>query len=150
MEVRWLEKVGGQALNTFDRTVPSKGGHGAGQVGAGDRSGDRPRGRNLARTAPKASEPWTSRRVGMMLLHTNRCTIQLVLVRKQIIVPSETDKRIRRLARQKGISQSALIVEAVEALPESSTQVDQVLAFAGIIKGAPPTLSEEVDEVVYR
>src|SRR5215467_15882626 len=83
-------------------------------------------------------------------LHTNRCTIQLMLVRKQIIVPSETDKRIRRLARQKGISQSALIVEAVEALPESSTQVDQVLAFAGIIKGAPPTLSEEVDEVVYR
>jgi hypothetical protein len=77
-----------------------------------------------------------------------QCT--LMLVRKQIIVPSETDKRIRRLARQKGISQSALIVEAVEALPETSTQVDQVLAFAGIIKGAPPTLSEEVDEVVYR
>ena len=84
------------------------------------------------------------------LLHTGRCTMQLMLVRKQIIVPSETDKRIRRLARQKGISQSALIVEAVEALPETSTQVDQVLAFAGIIKGAPPTLSEEVDEVVYR
>jgi len=76
--------------------------------------------------------------------------MQLMLVRKQIIVPSETDKRIRRLARQKGISQSALIVEAVEALPEKSTQIDQVLAFAGIIKGAPPTLSEEVDEVVYR
>jgi len=43
-----------------------------------------------------------------------------------------------------------LIVEAVEAIPETSTQVDQVLAFAGIVKGAPPTLSEEVDEVVYR
>jgi hypothetical protein len=74
----------------------------------------------------------------------------LMLVRKQIIVPSETDKRIRRLARQKGISQSALIVEAVEALPETATQVDHVLAFAGVIKGAPPTLSEDVDEVVYR
>jgi hypothetical protein len=84
------------------------------------------------------------------LLHTDRCTMQLMLVRKQIIVPSETDKRIRRLARQKGISQSALIVEAVEALPETSTQVDQVLAFAGVIKGGPPTLSEEVDAVVYR
>src|SRR6266571_3047915 len=54
----------------------------------------------------------------------------LMLVRKQIIVPSETDKRIRRLARQKGISQSALIVEAVEAIPETSTQVDQVPALA--------------------
>ncbi len=83
-------------------------------------------------------------------LHTDRCTMQLMLVRKQIIVPSETDKRIRRLARQKGISQSALIVEAVEALPEIATQVDHVLAFSGVIKGAPPTLSEEVDEVVYR
>ena len=85
-----------------------------------------------------------------MLLHTDRCTIRLMLVRKQIIVPSETDKRIRRLARKKGISQSALIVEAVEALPDSSSQVDHVLAFAGAIKGAPRKLSEEVDEVVYR
>jgi len=49
-----------------------------------------------------------------------------MLVRKQIIVPSETDKRIRRLARKKGISQSALIVEAVEALPDESSQVDHV------------------------
>ncbi len=83
-------------------------------------------------------------------LHTGRCTMMPVLVRKQIIVPSETDKRIRRLARKKGISQSALIVEAVEALPDESSQVDHVLAFAGAIKGAPRKLSEEVDEVVYR
>src|SRR6202049_3283943 len=83
-------------------------------------------------------------------LHTDRCTMSLMLVRKQIIVPSETDKRIRRLARKKGISQSALIVEAVEALPDTSSQVDTVLAFAGAIKGAPRKLSEEVDEVVYR
>src|SRR2546427_11554664 len=83
-------------------------------------------------------------------LHTGRCTMMLMLVRKQIIVPSETDKRIRRLARKKGISQSALIVEAVEALPDASSQVDHVLAFAGAIKGAPRKLSEEVDQVVYR
>ena len=86
----------------------------------------------------------------MTSLHTGRCTICVMLVRKQIIVPSETDKRIRRLARKKGISQSALIVEAVEALPDVSSQVDHVLAFAGAIKGAPRKLSEEVDEVVYR
>jgi hypothetical protein len=73
-----------------------------------------------------------------------------MLVRKQIIVPAQVDKRIRRLARKKGISQSALIVEAVEALPDASSQVDHVLTFAGAIKGAPPKLSEEVDEVVYR
>jgi predicted DNA-binding protein len=73
-----------------------------------------------------------------------------MLVRKQIVVPTEVDKRIRRLARQKGISQSALIVEAVEAMPETSSQVDHLLAFAGVVKEAPPQLSEEVDEVVYR
>lgn len=76
--------------------------------------------------------------------------MHLMLVRKQIMVPSEVDKRIRRLARKKGISQSALIVEAVESLPDAASQVEHVLAFAGVIKGAPPTLSEEVDEVVYR
>jgi len=41
-------------------------------------------------------------------------------------------------------------VEAVEALPDASSQVDHVLAFAGAIKGAPRKLSEQVDEVVYR
>ena len=84
------------------------------------------------------------------MLHTGRCTMHLMLVRKQIMVPSEVDKRIRRLARKKGISQSALIVEAVESLPDAASQVEHVLAFAGVIKGAPPTLSEEIDEVVYR
>jgi hypothetical protein len=74
----------------------------------------------------------------------------LMLVRKQIVVPSDVDKRIRRLARRKGISQSALIVEAVEALPETSSQLEHLLAFAGLVKEAPPQLSEEVDEVVYR
>lgn len=76
--------------------------------------------------------------------------MQLMLVRKQIIVPSETDKRIRRLARKRGISQSALIVEAVESLPDESTQLEHMLAFAGMIKGAPRKLSEQVDEVLYR
>ena len=73
-----------------------------------------------------------------------------MLVRKQIVVPSEVDKRIRRLARKKGISQSALIVEAVEALPDLSSQVDHLLAFVGVIKDAPRNLSEEVDDGVYR
>ena len=76
--------------------------------------------------------------------------MHLMLVRKQIMVPSEVDKRIRRLARKKGISQSALIVEAIGSLPDAASQVEHVLAFAGVIRGAPPTLSEEVDEVVYR
>jgi hypothetical protein len=38
-----------------------------------------------------------------------------MLVRKQILVPAALDKKIRRHAQKRGISQSALIVAAVEA-----------------------------------
>jgi hypothetical protein len=72
-----------------------------------------------------------------------------MLVRKQILVPAALDKKIRRLAQKRGVSQSALIVEAVEALLDASGQIDPLLPFIGVIKGAPPTLSESVDDV-YR
>jgi len=72
-----------------------------------------------------------------------------MLVRKQILVPAALDKKIRRLARKRGISQSALVVEAVEALLDASGHVDHLLPFIGVIKGAPPRLSESVDDV-YR
>jgi hypothetical protein len=72
-----------------------------------------------------------------------------MLVRKQILVPAALDKKIRRLARKKGISQSALVVEAVEALLDASGHADHLLPFIGVIKGASPRLSESVDDV-YR
>jgi hypothetical protein len=72
-----------------------------------------------------------------------------MLVRKQILVPAALDKKIRRLAQKRGISQSALIVVAVEALFGTSSQIDHVLPFIGVIKGASPRLSESVDDI-YR
>jgi hypothetical protein len=72
-----------------------------------------------------------------------------VLVRKQILVPAALDKKIKRLAQTRGISQSALIVEAVEALLDASSPIDHLAPFIGVIKGAPPTLSESVDDI-YR
>jgi hypothetical protein len=72
-----------------------------------------------------------------------------MLVRKQILVPAALDKKIRQLAQNRGISQSAPIVEAVEALFGASGQIDHLLPFIGIIKGAPPRLSESVDDI-YR
>ena len=72
-----------------------------------------------------------------------------MLVRKQIVVPTDVDASIRRLAARKGTSQSAVIVEAVRALPEERTQIDQMMDFAGIIAGAPHRLSEEVDSILY-
>lgn len=72
-----------------------------------------------------------------------------MLVRKQVLVPVALDKKIRRLAEERGISQSALIVEAVEAVLDATGQTDYLLPFIGVIKGAPPSLSESVDDI-YR
>jgi len=72
-----------------------------------------------------------------------------VLVRRQILVPAALDKKIKRLAQKKGISQSALIVAAVETLLDVSSQVYHLTPFIGVIKGAPPELSESVDDI-YR
>jgi hypothetical protein len=58
------------------------------------------------------------------------------------------DRKIKRLAQKRGISESALIFEAVEALLDASRQPDHLLPFVGVIKGARPKLSESVDEVV--
>ena len=70
-------------------------------------------------------------------------------IRKQIIVPDDVDARLRRLASERGLSQSALVVEAIRALPEASEQLSRILAFAGSIDGGPPELSEQVDEALY-
>jgi hypothetical protein len=72
------------------------------------------------------------------------------MVLKKFLVPDAMDKKIRRLAQERGMSQSALILEAVEALLEASRQPDRLTQFVGVIKGGPPNLSESLDEVVYR
>ncbi len=72
------------------------------------------------------------------------------MVLKKFLVPDAMDRKIRRLAQKRGMSQSALIIEAVEALLVASRRPDHLLPFVGVIKGAPPNLSASVDEVVYR
>jgi hypothetical protein len=72
-----------------------------------------------------------------------------MLVRKQILVPAALDRKIKWLTQKRGISQSALIVAAVEALLDTSGQIDHLTPFIGVIKGASPTLSESVDDI-YR
>lgn len=71
-------------------------------------------------------------------------------VRKNITLPRSLDERIREMARKRGTTQSGLIVQLVEkGLAAEASQVDRVLAFAGVIQG-PPDLSETIDETVYR
>ena len=72
-----------------------------------------------------------------------------MLVRKQILIPAALDKKIRRLAQKRGISQSALIVAALEVSLDASGQIDHLTHFIGVIKGGPPTLSGSVDDI-YR
>jgi hypothetical protein len=70
-------------------------------------------------------------------------------VRKNITLPRSLDERIRKTARKRGTTQSGLIVHLVEkGLAAEASQVDRVLAFAGVLHG-PPDLSETVDETVY-
>jgi CopG antitoxin of type II toxin-antitoxin system len=71
-------------------------------------------------------------------------------VRKNITLPRSLDERIRKTARKRGTTQSGLIVHLVEkGLAAEASQVDRVLAFAGVLNG-PPDLSETIDETVYR
>ncbi len=70
-------------------------------------------------------------------------------IRKQIIVPDDVDARLRRLATERGVSQSALIADAIRALPDASEQLARTLAFAGSIKGGPANLADKVDEALY-
>jgi len=51
--------------------------------------------------------------------------------------------------KKRASDQSALIVTALEALLDASGQIDHLTPFIGIIKGAPPRLSESVD-AIYR
>ena len=77
------------------------------------------------------------------------CNNRWVAIRKQIVVSEEIDARIRALAEQRGLSQSALIAEAVRALADPKQQMERMRSFDGIIKGAPPKMSTEIDKVLY-
>lgn len=72
-----------------------------------------------------------------------------MMVRKQIVVPADVDARVRKLAQQRGISQSAVIVEAVRKLDEGEQEVERIVSFPGIADGPPEALSEQVDAILY-
>jgi hypothetical protein len=71
-------------------------------------------------------------------------------IRKNITVPAELDRQLRRLARERGASQSGLIVQLVTlGLATQESGEDPLLRYVGSISG-PPDLSETVDQTVYR
>jgi hypothetical protein len=71
------------------------------------------------------------------------------MIRKQIVVPPDVDARVRRLAQQRGVSQSAVIVDAIRTMSEPEQDLERLLSFAGTIDGPAEALSEQVDAVLY-
>lgn len=71
------------------------------------------------------------------------------MIRKQILVPPDVDARVRRIALQRGVSQSAVIVEAVRSLPDREQDVERIVSFAAITDGPQEALSEQVDSILY-
>jgi hypothetical protein len=71
-------------------------------------------------------------------------------VRRQITLPADVDARLKQVAAKRGESQSAVIADAIRALPEPSDQMTRMLAFAGRIKGGgSEPLGRKVDEILY-
>jgi hypothetical protein len=71
------------------------------------------------------------------------------MIRKQIVVPPDVDRRVRRLAEKRGVSQSAVIVDAVRSLPDADQDVERIVSFPGIDDGPVEALSEHVDAILY-
>jgi Ribbon-helix-helix protein, copG family len=76
------------------------------------------------------------------------------MVRKQIVVPEDVDARIRRLAARRGVSQSAVVVEAIRAIPErdppeDEQDIERIPGWSGVVKGLPADLSEQVDGILH-
>lgn len=71
-------------------------------------------------------------------------------VRKNIMLPAQLDDELRRLAADRGASQSGLIAHLVRmGLAAERSKGDPLLRYLGVISG-PADLSETVDRTVYR
>ena len=71
-------------------------------------------------------------------------------VRKNVMFPSGLDAEVRRVAKERGTSQSGLIAHLVRlGLAVEDSDQDPLLRYLGSLDG-PADLSETVDSTVYR
>lgn len=78
--------------------------------------------------------------------------------RKQIYLDPGSDKRLKKLAKQKGVSEASLIREAVdtylakaEEQPGETAAKDPLLLLVGIYRGdLPPDAAADHDRYLYR
>ncbi|MFN2569698.1 MAG: hypothetical protein ABR564_08890 [Candidatus Dormibacteria bacterium] len=72
------------------------------------------------------------------------------LIRKNIVIPERLDAELRKLATERGATQSGLIAHLVcLGMAAESAGGDPLLRYLGVIEG-PADLSATVDETVYR
>ncbi|MFY9616216.1 MAG: hypothetical protein WAT58_12530 [Candidatus Dormiibacterota bacterium] len=70
-------------------------------------------------------------------------------IRKNIMLPADLDDDLRRMAAERGGSQSGLIAHLVRlGIAVESGRTDPLLRYAGLLSG-PVDLSETVDQTVY-
>ena len=77
----------------------------------------------------------------------------MAMIRKQLYLSTEQQKKVRRIARQRGCTEAAVVRDAVDRLPEYDNPIARRLAEAGVL--APPPndedlLTEEEDEALER
>jgi hypothetical protein len=73
----------------------------------------------------------------------------LTHIRKNIVIPQPLDDEIRRMAAERGSTQSGLMVHLLRlGLAVDHSDDDPLLRYLGTIQG-PEDLSETVDETVY-
>jgi predicted transcriptional regulator len=71
-------------------------------------------------------------------------------VRKNVVLSQDLDQRLRRLARERGSSQSGLISHLLAlGLAAEDADGDPLLRYLGAVAG-PAELSSSVDKTVYR
>jgi hypothetical protein len=70
-------------------------------------------------------------------------------IRKNVVIPRTLDDRLRTAAKERGSSQSGLIVHLIEVgLAAESGEHDALVGYLGLLNG-PADLSETIDKTVY-
>lgn len=71
--------------------------------------------------------------------------MSLSMIRKQVYLEREQDRKLKSLAARRGCTESELIREAIDQLPDPEGDVVQQLAAAGLL-AAKPKQPDEPDE----
>ncbi len=67
------------------------------------------------------------------------------MIRKQLYIDAKQQEKLRRIAKQKGCTEAAVLRDAIDRIPENLDPIDQALDDAGI-RLRPQTGEREVSQ----